>query len=256
MIRRDYTRGWILITQYDHAVFAGSIMEHWGNELFSRPRPEEEVIFAVREHDFGWIKWDSSPKINPENGFPANFMEMESSDQTGIWSRSLESHSREHPYASALIALHFARFNNKLIGRDPSDENARRLEGEIGRFVSEKLGNDNTESGTGQLPEDIMINLRFVQVGDIISLALCHGWTSMELTDVPIDYEGASETLALKSEDGYNYRITPFPFSEDVLTLRISGRKLGRKTFSDDNNLRKEIGDAPYITLDFTIRKG
>ncbi|MFI5323616.1 MAG: DUF3891 family protein, partial [Thermodesulfobacteriota bacterium] len=194
--------------------------------------------------------------VNLENTFPANFMEMESPDQTRIWSKCFYGHSDEHPYASALIALHFARFNKKLLGRNPSDENAKHLEDEIIRFVSEKLGIDLSSLESGHIPDEVWINLRLLQIGDIISLALCYGWTSMKITDVPVDCEGACVILALESEDGFNYTITPYPFSEDVLKLRIAGRKLVSKKFSSDRELRRELEGAPYITLDFTIRKG
>ena len=254
MIRRDDARGWILITQYEHAVLAGDLMERWGNETFSAPVPRDEALFAVREHDCGWKEWDASPKINPENGYPANFMEMESSDQSGIWRRCFESHAEVHPYASALVALHFARFNRKLLTKDPSDVNAKSLEGAIDGFVSEKLGID--VSKPGGVPREIKINLRLLQVGDIISLALCHGWESMEIADVPVDYEGNTARLVLESDDGFNFRVSPYPFPGTNLELRVRARKLARKSYSDSEDLRRSLGGAPYAALDFTIRKG
>ncbi|MEW6144833.1 MAG: DUF3891 family protein [Thermodesulfobacteriota bacterium] len=254
MIRRDDAHGWILVTQYDHAVLAGNLMERWGNETFSSPRPRGEVLFAAREHDCGWKEWDSAPRINPENGYPANFMEMESSDQTDIWRRSFESHAEEHPYASALIALHFARFNRKLLSRDPSDRYAKTLESEIYRFVSGKLGID--ASGPQNLTREVKVNLRLLQVGDIISLALCHGWESMEIPDVPVDYGGNSLSLVLKSHNGFDFTLSPYPFSEAPLGLRVEARKLAGKIYADDGDLRKSLASAPFTTLDFTIIKG
>ena len=254
MIRRDDNDGFTLITQYDHAVLAGRIMERWGNEMFVSPSPFHEVQFAVREHDCGWKNWDSVPKINPENGHPANFMEMESSDQTDIWRRCFESYSEEHPYASALIALHFAGFNRKLLNRDRSDGHAKSLDLEISRFVSDKLGIE--DSKLSRIPPEVKINLRLLQVGDVISLALCHGWKSMEISDVPLDYEGNSAMLALESEDGFNYTISPYPFSDPQLKLKVGARKLGRKSYSDNEDLRRHLGSSPYTTLDFTIIKG
>ncbi len=256
MIRRDDNDGFTLITQYDHAVLAGRIMEHWGNEMFAGPSPLHEVLFAVREHDCGWKDWDGAPKINPENGYPSNFMEMESSDQTGIWRRSFESYREEHPYASALIALHFARFNRKLLTRDPSDAHAKSLDPDIFRFISDRLGISAGDSKLGRVPRDVRINLRLLQVGDIISLALCHGWESMEIADVPLDYEGNTLRLSLESEDGFKYAISPYPFSGPRLELKVEARKLGRKSYSDDEDLRRSLELSPYTTLDFTIIKG
>lgn len=254
MIRRDDTDGWILIAQYDHAVLSGRIMERWGNETFSSPDPGEETLFAVREHDCGWKDWDSSPKINPENGYPANFMEMESSDQTDIWRRSFESHAQAHPYASALIALHFARFNRKLLSKNQSDPYAKSLEAGINKFVLKRL--DIDVSKPGGIPSRIGTNLRLLQVGDIISLALCHGWESMAIPDVPVDYEGGSAKLLLKSADGFNFTLSPYPFSGTLLDLSVEGVRLERKSYSDDRDLRSALDNAPRVTLDFTIGKG
>jgi hypothetical protein len=256
MIRRDDNDGFTLITQYDHAVLAGRIMECWGNEMFASPSPLHEVLFAVREHDCGWKDWDSAPKINPENGYPANFMEMESSDQTGIWRRSFASHGEGQPYASVLIALHFAGFNRKLLTRDPSDAYAKSLDLEISSFISEKLGVGVEDSKLSRVPRDVQINLRLLQVGDIISLALCHGWESMEISDVPVDYEGNTVRLALESGDGFKYSVSPYPFSGPRLELKVEARKLGRKSYSDDEDLRRSLGLSPRTTLDFTIIKG
>jgi hypothetical protein len=181
-------------------------------------------------------------------------MEMESSDQSGIWMGSFESHAQEHPYASALVALHFARFNRKLLTKDPSDVNAKSLEGAIDGFVSGKLGIGVSKAGG--VPREVKINLRLLQVGDIISLALCHGWESMEIADVPVDYEGNSRRLALKSDDGFNFTVSPYPFSGTDIKLRVQARKLERKSYSDDEDLRRSLAGAPYAALDFTIRKG
>ncbi len=240
--------------QYDHAVLSGRLMERWGNETFSSLDPPAETLFAVREHDCGWKEWDSSPKINPENGYPANFMEMESSDQAGIWRRSFESHSGAHPYASSLIALHFARFNRKLLSKDPKDPYAKSLEGEIGRFVLKHLDIDISEQGG--IPPGVKTSLRLLQVGDIISLALCHGWDQVEIPDVPVDYEGSTAKLSLKSGDGFNFTIKPYPFSGTLLDLSVGGLRLGRKSYADDGDLRSALDLAPRVTLDFTIGKG
>jgi len=85
MIRRDVKEGWVLINQHDHAELSGEIMRFWGNKEFSRLESYDEVLFAIRGHDNGWKEWDSSPRINPVNQYPMNFLEMTSSDQADIW---------------------------------------------------------------------------------------------------------------------------------------------------------------------------
>ena len=252
MIRRETDDGWILIAQHDHGVLAGDIMEHWGNELFSGPEQFDEVLLAVREHDYGWVEWESSPEVNPENGFPMNFMEMKSDDQSDIWSRSYEYHLVNHPYASSLIALHFDRFNRKLLERNPSDSAALSFKHDMKEFLAEQL----VGSDTDDIPEDMKIDLRFLQIGDIISLSLCHGWGNRVIQEVPVDYQGSVADLDLESADGLNFTISPYPFSIPILKLSIRGRRLRRKSFSSNEEFRKCLGSAEWVTLDFTIGKG
>jgi hypothetical protein len=256
MIRRETENGWVLISQHDHGILAGDIMKYWGNERFSRPEPSGEVLLAINEHDHGWVEWESNITVNPENGFPTNFMEMKSKNQSEIWSRSYENNSENHPYASTLIALHFDRFNRKLLQRNPSDPSALSYKRNMEDFLKQKLGSFDSGSNTDDVPPDMNINLRLLQVGDIISLALCHGWTDRAMQDVPLDYEGSVVDINLNTDDGFNFTISPYPFSKPLIEAGVRGRRLRRKSFSSDEELRKCLESAEWITLDFTIGKG
>ena len=126
MIRREVKDGWILISQHDHAELSAEIMKHWGNNELARP--DNEVLFAIEEHDNGWKEWDTSPKINSVSQYPMNFLELSSSDQSEIWRRCFRRHSAKHPYASALIALHFGKLNEKSLNKSSNNGLARALQ--------------------------------------------------------------------------------------------------------------------------------
>ena len=256
MIRRDYNGGWILITQYHHAILAGQIMSYWGNETFLKPDPYEEVLFAIREHDAGWEDWDSNPKINSENGYPANFTEMSPYDQSVIWSNCYRSNAKNHSYASALIALHFSKFNRSNLKEDPDNDHLKLLLLDMREVISQELGFKISDSNSDKIPEQVRVNLKLLQIGDIISLTLCHGWRSIEITETPISYEGDETTLKMESGDGLNYILSPYPFNTPSLNVRIEGRILNKKSFTDDDDLRTFIKNSESVSLDFTIRKG
>jgi len=255
MIRRDKNGGWILIVQHDHALLSGQIMAKWGNEDFVKPDPCDEVLFAVREHDSGWGQWDSKPKINPENGYPANFTEMSPHEQSVIWGECYRSHSSKHSYASALIALHFLKFNGNNLKKDPDNKQLKLLQIDIKDFISKELNINISNSNSDVIPDEIKVNLKMLQIGDIISLALCHGWRSIEITETPIDYNGSETTLNIESEDGFNYTITPYPFDEPYLEFHVTGKNIDRKSFLNDQELRDIIKITKDESLDFTIRK-
>ncbi len=95
-----------------------------------------------------------------------------------------------------------------------------------------------------------------LQIGDIISLALCHGWRSIEITEVHYDLNGSETNLLIESEDGFNYTVTPYPFYDPTMNFSIKGKNLDRKTFAGDQELRWAIAASTDIYLDFTINKG
>ena len=254
MIRRESDEGWVLIAQPDHAFLSSRIMNFWGNEDFETITPRNRVMLAIREHDCGWEKTDSVADFNPENGYPRNFMEMRTESQFEIWSECFERHLGEHPYACALIALHFSGFNERNISRNPGDKAAVLLRNKIREFLRQNLGIRVGEGSlNGYLPTDIRTNLRFLQVGDIISLALCHGTRSVTIRDVPINYLGDTTEIILFSEDGLNYTVSPNPFSQDSLRFDISGRKLERKSFGEEAELKEAFHRAGGETLDLSI---
>ena len=257
MIRRKYGEGWVLITQPSHAFLSSKIMNFWGNENFGSIAPRDDVMLAIREHDCGWEKMDSAADLNPGNGYPRSFMEMRSESQFEIWSECFERHQSKHPYACALIALHFFEFNERNISRNPGNKAAVSLREKIREFLCQSLGTSIGEGSlNGYLPSDMRINLRFLQVGDMISLALCHGSKSSTIREVPINYLGDTTEVTLLSEDGLNYTISPNPFSQDSLRFDISGRKLEKKSFDAEAKLKDAFRRAGNETFDFSISSG
>ena len=254
MIRRESGEGWTLITQPGHAFLSSRIMSFWGNEDFEAITPADEVMLAIREHDCGWEKTDSMADLNPKNGYPRNFMEMRPESQLEIWSECFERHLGGHPYACALIALHFSELNERTISRNPGSEAAVSLREKIRELLRQSLEIGAGEgSPNGYLPADIRTNLRFLQVGDMISLALCHGSRSVSIQDVPVNYLGDTVEMALSSEDGLNYAVSPNPFSRELLRFDVSGRKLEKKSFASAAELENAFHSARGETFYFSI---
>lgn len=255
MLRRDEKDGWVLINQHDHARLSAEVMRHWGNKEFAGL--DSEILFAIGEHDNGWKEWDSSPKVNCVSQYPMNFLEISSSDQSEIWRRCFRRHSAKHPYASALIALHFGKLNEKSLNKNSDNGISRALQAEISDFVSDMLKIDIPNLDLNSLPKDVQVNLRLVQIADIISLAICHGWLSIGIEDVPLSYNGSATTLNLKSIDGSNYVISPYPFSKPFIELQVEGRRLDRKKVSGDAELREVLKESKRKMIPhFSIQKG
>ena len=132
---------------------------------------------------------------------------------------------------------------------------AKSLHYEIIDFVSNMLKINASDLNLSSFPKDVQVNLGLVQIGDIISLTLCHGWSSNEIKYAPLNYDSSLITLKLKSNDGKNFTITPYPFAEPSLRFQINGRRLNQKKFSNDAELRQMLNQAEYETLVLSISK-
>ena len=72
MLRLESDTGWWLVTHVDHARLAGMFAIHWGNSLFHRPEPRDDVMEGISTHDDGWEQRDSVPEITRQ-GKPSAF---------------------------------------------------------------------------------------------------------------------------------------------------------------------------------------
>ena len=253
MIRREFSNGWVLFTQYDHSLLSGEIMKYWGNQTFSGIGNDPGVIYAVTNHDHGWQEWDSNPRINPDNHYPASFIDMYPEEQHVIWSRCFENIPEQYSYSSALIALHFSTFNNSLLSQNPGDKDLVDFKNKINSRVSGIL---NIDSGQieSNLPDKVQRELKYIQIGDIISLTFCNGWESVQIKDVPEGNSVNKTDLTLASKDGLNYTVSPYPFSKNYIEFNITGLEISGKEFNSDRDLRNAIKKGKEVNFKFSLQ--
>ena len=254
MIRREFSEGWYLFTQYDHSLLSGEIMQHWGNKTFTKIDSVHRLIYAITNHDMGWRDWDSSPRINPENKFPASFIDMYPEEQHVIWSKCFENMPDEYAYSSALVALHFSTFNNNLLTANPGNEDLINFRNKLYSHVSGIL-NIDPGSIDKHLPDEVQRGLKYIQIGDIISLAFCNGWESITIKDAPVDHDGENSDLALGSRDGLNYTVHPYPFAESKIEFSIEAVKIKGKEFDTNLELLTAIKNGEKTNFTFILEE-
>src|ERR1043165_4963044 len=66
----------VMITQNDHAQLSGLFAAHWGNASFEAPRQYGSMVRAAMYHDRGWIRYETSPQLNPKTGKTPNYREV------------------------------------------------------------------------------------------------------------------------------------------------------------------------------------
>lgn len=244
-----------MISQHDHARLSHKLMSAWNFESFYCPSEFDEVLFALREHDSGWKEWDASPKINPDDGFPAGFTEMEPFEQSDIWRRCIKSFEGSHPYASALIALHFSLFNERNLKRAPENPYSLQMRAEIKDLVRRRLGLEFDGLELAKLPDPLRSNLRMLQIGDMLSLSICLGRSDYSVDAVPCNNSEKSFSMLMSSPDRIHYTFRPYPFVPSEIELSVEGSLLNKRTFDDHDELRDYIESSPRIRLEFTVSK-
>ena len=192
-----------LVTQPNHAVAAGFMASHWGNEEFTKlgfygncsnsEKLSAETIFGITEHDNGWWEWEAYPSSSESDKLPLGLAEVLSNpaEATQRWQIGTTRFEDSHPYASLLINFHAYRLYNvanekessihPLFGNSRSFSNKNSSEAtsliETLRNQQERLKQRLDSLGgwhkDAMHPEILFPHARMMQIMDALSLYLC-----------------------------------------------------------------------------------
>ncbi len=231
MIRRDAintldrTPRWILIAQQDHARLAGQLAEHWGPNGFVPPAPREALLWAIYHHDDGWHDWDLSPRIDPQNGRPRSFFEMERSDSLAIWTRSIDNAARAGYLQAYTVAGHFSRLARRSAAwrtDDPQQADVERFLDRTSESMAEWLLAWQAEDAERHKPDIARLAVAQLQFFDSLSLWFCC-MTTLEAES--LEAPGAKR-MELAPVDAARVEIDPWPLDVTSLALGVSGRSI------------------------------
>lgn len=224
MIVRDDGDSFLLIAQPDHAQLAGDIVAAIRTEPALQGAARESVLLATREHDNGWIEVDAEPTIDASTGRPCDFMHGPARVKHELWPRGITRVARVDPRAGALVAEHAITVYSY-----------RRSEREWDPFFDTMIAMRDallTRIGmlTGAARQTFQTDYRCVRLGDSLSLQVCHGWTEPHET---FQYRAVMKDTTLV--------IAPDPFAGAVVPLRVIGRRIPRRQYDDDAELRAAV---------------
>lgn len=216
-----------LITQPNHAHFAGELLSLWrADGLPASPR-RAEVLFAAREHDNGWREADAAPRWDAARGRPHDFMSIARADRIEIWERGASRFAGSHPYAALLITRHAQNLHRDRRG-DPDWDPFLDLLDELATGLAAE---------TGAAADDVAADYRLLDLADGISLAACGGWSG------PFTRHGLAVTPA-----GGAVHLDPLPLA-GATAFTIPCRRIPKRAYRGDADLGGELAAARWEDL-------
>ncbi len=254
MIVRYETDGTIvMITQNDHAQLSGLFAAHWGNQQFEKPRPYGSLVRAAMFHDRGWIRYETSPQLNPETGKTPNYREvpndnlqLEAFEWAGDWLSGID------PYAGLMIAKHRTGLWQGRYGVITYPPAIQRgvLPPSIKDFISRSEAKQKVVA-EGVDTSELATNYNLLQVWDMMSLYICSTEVLKpdRIEPVPVGYAGGSGVgMTLTPLEPATIALDPYPFDQPSLTANLIFRRLAQTKFKDSAELQEVyFKTAPQI---------
>jgi len=278
MILQDHGDQLVIIRQTDHATLAGFFAREWGNELFTRPEPFDSFRLATAEHDNGWSDWELYPQIDRATFLPYTFMSIPTFEHIEIYKRGIDRIVQEDRCAGLLVAMHAVGLYDRSRATIPGFS-AKYVKSNESQLVADfiqrlrlqqlRLKVDlRADPAMKCFAEDksLQINAQRLEALDRLSLYFCLAPLAEYTIDaVPIDEQGAEadwdlrpqvENKSTNQADDLPKNpvvLTPYPFRRDPLEISILARRIPKQRYANDFDLQKELAQAPYFPLHFTL---
>lgn len=236
----------LVVTQNDHAHFAGELLALWRSDgLPDHPR-RQTLLFAAREHDNGWAEIDSAPMYHPASGRPLDFMTVSRDTRWDVWRRSTRRYADRDPYAALLIVRHAIHLHRSQL-RNP----------EWADIVTEwhELEAELT-AATGADEAEIARDYRWIELTDLLSLAVCNRWErELESHGFHGAFVGRPPRGRPDETTGIHVAgtllLNPFPLA-GATTFRIGCRLIPDRRYAGDADLGTELAVARW--RDYAVR--
>jgi hypothetical protein len=244
IVRAVETDLW-LITQPDHASLAAQMMDGWQTEGLPGRSTRAAALFATAVHDVGWTDVDALPVVDPQTGLPIDFMNAPVTVKQDVWRHALTLLPARSTYATALVAQHALTIFRRYRGHPAWIAFFDEMERARDHWFTADPHDDDSSRRAIDPPADqrltFLQDYATVRIGDVLSLAFCNLWTSLELV------EGYAVVMA-----GSELTVTPDPFGGIRLPISVRARRIARRRYETDEDLRAALSAAPEEMLDGT----
>lgn len=244
MIVRPHAESAEIVTQVDHAEVAGVLAEVWTDDGPLALAPRTPMVIAARLHDIGWRHWEAAPRLNPDTGRPANFLDVEIDEHLRLYRLGIDEVEAVDPYAGMLVSMHAAGIYTGRYGSQPALKLTRapEVQAVVDAFVAEQEARYGAaEVALGVTDAELWRGYLLLQVFDRLSLRLCQGDPAgpgpMEIV-LP-----GERVLRVRPDDGCD-RLDPWPFAADEIRIGVPTRVVPLADYDGDDALGAALAAA------------
>ncbi len=260
IIRQEPNGQLVHIGQTDHSRLVGQLAAHWGNAQFATPHPYEAVVRAATFHDFGWLRYETSPSINPQTGEPLGFGQhpfsqkhLDAQQWCIDWLADVE------PYSGLIVSMHRTglaqqRYQKIAHGSQRRPYQPGSLRPELQAFVdrNEAWQKDQIERFGA---DEVWTNYCLQQVWDLLGLYFCCQEPYEEhIEPVPAGYDRAGTVrLTMRPAEGRRVVFDPYPFDQRPLRVQFASKRLPLPSYPDEAAYRRAYFQAPVELLEYEL---
>jgi hypothetical protein len=233
MIVHDEGSDLLVVTQTDHARFAGELLALWRTDGVADHPRRDDLLFAAREHDNGWREADAAPRWNAAAGLPCDFLAYPAAERDEIWLRGTARFASKRPYAALLITLHGLAVGRGMASPTRGSRGAKALLAALAERRERLL------EATGVAPAEAEADYRFIDLTDAWSLAACNRWRD------PVERHGFK---ARYDPEIHTLYAEPFPLA-GATTFHVPARRIPRRPYAGDADLGGELASATWAEI-------
>lgn len=235
MICREQDEAFVMVKQHEHGRIAGEIAAAFRLEQVPAGHRREEVLWAVANHDRGWIDLDETPFWNDAEGAPYSFIDFPVVPKLTFYRRGLNEIEEVTAYGALLCSKHFERLI-VVSGEDTPELTAYLEDEEQRRSRIQRELEQRRPIGE----EELYYDARLLQFCDDLSLYLVLNEPgSPEAAEHPWFKDGFSgseefgftmgRAITAKWRNERELELDPFPFAESVQVSVTQRRVLKRE---------------------------
>jgi hypothetical protein len=257
IVRKQPNNELILIGQTDHSRLVGQLAAYWGNENFAAPKPYASMARAATFHDYGWLRYETSPLIHPETGEPYQFLQVPLGQaQLEAYQWSLDWLAGIDRYAGLIINMHRTGLwkNRYETITHPSGYNLRELTPEVRQFIQRNEAWQERERAS-QDSGVLWTNYRLMQVWDLLGLYFCCQDPFEDYIEpAPISYsEKKGIRLLMKPAGPGQVKLDPYPFNKRPCRVQLAFKRLPESSFENLEAFHRAYFQAENGLLQFEL---